>query len=87
MRFKINAKTFSLNAIVDVRLRRLRSHEMIFCEYISEAIRASDFKIYHNVALGNLYISTGNDVINYFRSQANRSTVYIFGHVRVAISR
>ena len=81
---------FSLNAIVDVRLRRLRRrlrrHEMTFLN-ISESIRASDFKINHKAALDSLYISAGNDVINYFRPEANRTNVYILGHVRVAISR
>ena len=70
--FKRNAKAFSLNAIVDVRLRR---HEMIFFLNISETIRMSDFKIYHKVALDGLYISTGNDITNYFRSEANRTNV------------
>ena len=42
---------------------------------ISETIRASLFKIYQKVALDSLYISTGNDVINYFRSEANRTNV------------
>ena len=40
---------------------------------ISETI--SDFKIYHKVALDSLCISTGNDVINYFRSVTNRTNV------------
>ena len=64
-------KAFSLNVILDVCLRR---HEMIFGN-ILETIRASDFKISHKVALRSLYISTGNDVINYFRSGANRTNV------------
>ena len=68
---KRNAKAFSLNATVDVRLRRRL--EMIF--NISEAIRASDLKIFHKVALDSLHISTGNDVIDYFRSQTNRTNV------------
>ena len=71
--FKRNAKAFSLNVIVDVR-RRLRRHEMIFFNF-SETVRASDFKIYHNLALHSLYIWTGKDVINYFRSAANRINV------------
>ena len=62
---KQNAKAFSLNAIVDVRHRR-RHHEMNFLGNISETIRASNFNIYHKVALDSLYISTGNEVINYF---------------------
>ena len=45
--------------------------------YISKTIRASDFKSFHNVALDSLYISTGNDIIIYFRSEANRTNVYI----------
>ena len=69
---KRNANTFSLNAIVDVRLRR--HHEMIFFN-TSETIRDNDFKIYHKVALDSLYIPTGNDVINYFRSAVNRTNV------------
>ena len=44
--FKRNEKAFPLNAIVDVRHR----HEMFFGN-ISKTIRASEFKIYHNVAL------------------------------------
>ena len=67
-----NAQAFSLNSIVDVRLRR-RRHEMIF--NISETIVASDDKIYHKVALDSLDIWIGNDVINYFRSEANSSNV------------
>ena len=73
--FKRNPKAFSLNAIVNVRRRlRRRRHEIIFWN-ISETIRASDFKIYLKVALGSLYIPTGNDVINYIRSAANRTNV------------
>ena len=45
--FKRNANAFSLNAIVDVRLRRHR-HEMTFLN-ISETTRASYFKSYHIV--------------------------------------
>ena len=71
--FKRNANAFSLNAIVDV-LRR-RRHEMNFFLNILETIRDSDFKIYDRVAHYSLYISTGNDVINYFRSEANRTNV------------
>ena len=63
--FKRNAKAFSLNAIVDVRHRRLRCYEQIFLN-ISETVRACAFKIYRKVAIDNMYISTGNDVINYF---------------------
>ena len=81
--FKRNAKAFSLNAVADVRRRR--RHEIIY--NIQETIRGSEFKKYLNVALDTLYISTGNDVINYFRSEVNRTNVYIFGHVRVTISR
>ena len=54
---------------------------------IPETVRASDFKICRKVALNSLYFSTGNDVINYFLSAANRTNVLTFGHVRVAISR
>ena len=50
-----------------------------------ETIRASDFKIYNKVALGSLYISNGNGVINYFRSEANGTNVQILGHVWVMI--
>ena len=70
--FKRTAKAFSLNSIVDVRLRRRRRHEMIFFN-ISETIGDSDFKNYDRVALDSLYILTGNDIINYFRSAANRT--------------
>ena len=65
--FKRNAKAFSFNAIVDVRRRR--------CHEILETIRASDFKIYDRIAFDSLYISTGNDVIYYFQSEANRTNV------------
>ena len=58
-----------------------------FFEYLSETIKASDFRIYHKVALDILYILTGNDVINYFWSAANRTNVFILGQVRVTISR
>ena len=54
--------------------------------YISETNRASNFTIYHDLALDSLYISTGNDVINYFRSAANRTNVFILAYVRFAIS-
>ena len=73
---KRNADAFSLNAVVDVRLRRRRRrrrhrHEFFF--NISEIARASNFKIYHHVDHDNLYIYTGNDVINYFWSAENRT--------------
>ena len=71
--FTRNTKAFSLNAVVDVRLRR---HEMIFGGNISETMRASDFKIYLKVALDSiLYSSIGNNVINYVRSEENRTNV------------
>ena len=44
----------------------------LFFFNISETIRASDFNIYHKVALDSLYISTGNDVIN---SEANSTNM------------
>ena len=53
---------------------------------IYETIRASSFKIYHNVAHDGLYVSTGKDVTFYFRSAANRTSVSVFGHVRVSIA-
>ena len=81
MIFKQNAKAFSLYAVVDVR----RRHEMIYFN-ISETTRASNFKFYPNVALDSLYISTGNDIIIYFQSASNHISVFILGHVRVAIS-
>ena len=34
-----------------------------------------------------LYISGGNDVISYFQSAANRTSVLILGHVQLEISR
>ena len=70
-----NLFSFSLNAIVDVRLRPLRRHEMIFFSNISETVRDSDFKINDRLDHDSLYISTGNEVINYFRSAANRTNV------------
>ena len=85
---KRSAKAFSLNAIADVRRRRrIRRRHEIICWNISETVRASDLKIYHMVAHDSLYIFTGNDVINYFRSAGNCTNVSILGHVRVAISR
>ena len=59
----------------------------ISCLDISETTRANNFKIHRDVSLNSLYISTGNDVINCFRSATIRSNVLIFGHVRFAISR
>ena len=53
---------------------------------ISETARASNFKIYRNVALYSLYISTRNDVIICFKSVANRINVFIWGYVRVGTS-
>ena len=50
---KQNAKAFSLNAIVNVR------REMILKKISRGTIRASDFKIYHKIALHSLHISTG----------------------------
>ena len=70
-----NANAFSLDAIVDVSLRRRRlrrRHEMIFLN-IPETVRDSNFEIYRKVALDSLNISTGNNVINYFRSATNRT--------------
>ena len=52
---------------------------------ISETTRASNFKMYRNVSLDSLYISTGNDVTIYFRQAANHTNVSVLGHVRVAI--
>ena len=63
--FKRNARAVSPNAIVDVRRRRLRRHEMIFLNF-SETTIFSNFKIYRNVAKDSFYIATGNDTINYF---------------------
>ena len=47
----------------------------------------SNTLIYRDILSEDVYISTGNDVTNYFRSDANRIIVFIFGYVRVAISR
>ena len=47
----------------------------LFFFNISEIIRASEFKVYHKVALDSLYISAGKDAINYFRSEVNRTNV------------
>ena len=55
--------SFSHNATGDIRLR-----EIIFGGNISETTRASNFKLYHRVALDSLYISTRNDIIICFRS-------------------
>ena len=55
---------------------RLRRREMIFLN-ISDSIRAINFKIYHNIAHGSLYISIRNDITIYFRSAPNRTNVSI----------
>ena len=47
----------------------------------------SNTLIYRDILSEDVYIPTGNDVTNYFRSDANRIIVFIFGYVRVAISR
>ena len=57
-----------------------------FLSVVSENARASNFKIYHNVAHDSLYILTGNDVAVYFWSAANRTNMSILGHVQIAIS-
>ena len=75
------------SVLSSMTIRRLRRRREIIFWNISESIRVSDFKIYHMSALDSVDISTGNDVINYFRSEANRTNVEILGHVRVAISR
>ena len=54
---------------------------------ISETAIANNYKIYHHIALGSLYISTGNDITVYFRAAVNRINVFILGHIGVAISR
>ena len=59
----------------------------LICFNISETTRASNFKIYHNVAHDGLYISAGNNVTIVFRSTANRTKVSILSHVWVALSR
>ena len=79
--FKRNLNPFSLNAIVDIRLRR---HEIFFLN-ISETTRAINFSNHPNVAHDSLYISTANYVKIYFRSAANRTNVSILGHVRVGL--
>ena len=45
------------------------------CFNISDTITASDFKIYPKVSLDSLYISTGNDILNYFQLAANHTNV------------
>ena len=51
---------------------------------ISETAWASNFKIYHNIALDNVYISTEHDVIIIvIRLAANCMSVVISGHVWV----
>ena len=70
----------SHNAIVDVR----RRHEIIFME----TAWASNSKIFHHQpSIDSLYISTGNNVVTYFRSAANRINVFIVDHVLVSISQ
>ena len=54
---------------------------------ISETTRASNFKMYHHLADDSFCILTRNDKTSYFRSAANRIIVFIWGHVRVAISQ
>ena len=72
--FKRNANAFSLNAIVDVRLRHRH-----FIRNILEATRASNVEICLSIALDCSYISTGNDVITSFRLAANRINPVHFG--------
>ena len=74
MRFRFMLSSMSAAAAACSAFRR---HEMIFFN-ISKTIRDSDFKIYHKVVLDSLFIRTGNDVINYFRSAANRTNVIKF---------
>ena len=50
---------------------------MIFFN-ISENTTAINLKVYRNLALDSLYISTGNDVITFLRSAANRTNVFIW---------
>ena len=61
--FKWYLKAFSLYAIVNAHCSSAITK---WFAYISEAIRASNFKIYCHVALGGLYISTRDDVTSYF---------------------
>ena len=44
-------------------------------DHLIKYTKACNFKIYRKGALDSLYISTGNDVIIYFRSAANRTNV------------
>ena len=68
MRFRLMLSSVSAAASAAVT-------KWLFGNISSETIRASDFKNYRKVALNSLYISTGNDVINYLRSEANRTNV------------
>ena len=45
---------------------------------ISKSTSASNFKIYDELSIDSLYISTGNGVITYFRSASNRINVTSF---------
>ena len=58
----------------------------LFFKYLRNYLELyGNTKIYHNVALVSLYISTSNDVIIYFQSAAIRIIVFNLGNVRVAI--
>ena len=73
--FKRNANVLSFNAIADVRRHFRRRHEIILNMAISETTTGADsFKIYHDVALDGLYISTGNYVTICFKTAACRTT-------------
>ena len=54
--------------------RCLRVTQMADFDFLGN-YKASSLKIEHVIALDSLYMLTGNDVTNYFRSEANRTNV------------
>ena len=53
---------------------------------IIETAKAGNFKIYQNVALDSIYVSTENDVVIYFRLAGNCINVFILVLVWVTMS-
>ena len=66
-------------------MRSSRSAAAVVTKYyfnnIPETAKTSNFKIEH-ITLDGLCISTGSDVISYFRSAANHINGFIFGNVQ-----
>ena len=61
--------------------KELENPKLSIADGVGAMAGAGNFKIYYNIALDSLYISTIDDFIIYSRSAANRINVFIFGHV------